>query len=76
MVTNSDFQSNVNHTNAQNVMQKSGPSSNLTGRLFGDLTNCSIGSITVNVNPVTNMKSKLEEEADKEFDELVKDMIF
>ena len=76
IVTNSDFQSNVNHTNAQNVMQKSGPSSNLTGRLFGDLTNCSIGSITINVNPVINMKSKLEEEADKDFDELVKDMIF
>ena len=35
---------------------------------FGDLTNCTIGNITVNVNPkITFEGSKLE----KEFDELV-----
>ena len=39
------------------------------GRLFGDLTNCTIGSLTVNVRPIYNVQSA--EKVDKEFDELV-----
>ena len=39
------------------------------GRLFGDLTNCTIGSLTVNVRPIFNVQSA--EKVDKEFDELV-----
>ena len=39
------------------------------GRLFGDLTNCTIGSLTVNVRPIINVQSA--EKVDKEFDELV-----
>ena len=27
------------------------------GRLFGDLTNCTIGSLTVNVRPIFNVQS-------------------
>ena len=39
------------------------------GRLFGDLTNCTIGSLTVNVRPIFNVQSA--EKVDKEFDGLV-----
>ena len=39
------------------------------GRLFGDLTNCTIGSLTVNVRPIFNVQCA--ERVDKEFDELV-----
>jgi len=39
------------------------------GRLFGDLTNCTIESLTVNVRPIFNVQSA--EKVDKEFDELV-----
>ena len=38
-------------------------------RLFGDLTNCTIGSLTVNVRPIINVQ--FAEKVDKEFDELV-----
>ena len=39
------------------------------GRLFGDRTNCTIGSLTVNVRPIFNVQSA--EKVDKEFDELI-----
>ena len=39
------------------------------GTLFGDLTNWTIGSLTVNVRPIFNAQSA--EKVDKEFDEPV-----
>ena len=39
-----------------------------------DLTNCTIGSLTVNVRPIFNVQSA--EKVDKEFDELVQDADF
>ena len=42
-------------------------------KVLGDMTNCSIGHITVNVNPVICMK-KTEKEIEEECDSLAKDM--
>ena len=68
----SENQSAQNELHQQNVQvfthTQSGGATDNIGRLFGDLTNCTIGNITVNVNPtITFEGSKLE----KEFDELV-----
>ena len=42
-------------------------------RVLGDMTNCSIGSITVNVNPVICVK-KTDKEIEEEFDGLARDV--
>ena len=52
----------------RSVQQNAGTTESL-GRLFGDLTNCAIGSLTVNVKPIFNVQSA--ERVDREFDELV-----
>ena len=40
--------------------------------LFGDLTNCTIGKLTININPAITVQRTIEEE----FDELVRDADF
>ena len=55
--------------NNQTVAVNSAGSS--MGRLFGDLTNCSIGQITVNVNPTITVH---HEESEDAFDEILKTM--
>ena len=50
-------------------------SGNCLSRVLGDMTNCSIGNITVNVNPVFCLK-KSEKEIKEEFDAITKDMPF
>ena len=52
----------------RSVQQNAGTTES-RGRLFGDLTNCTIGSLTVNVRPIFNVQCT--ERVDKEFDELV-----
>ena len=42
-------------------------------RVLGDMMNCSIGSITVNVNPVICVK-KTDKEIEEEFDGLARDV--
>ena len=42
-------------------------------RVLGDMTNCSIGSITVNVNPVICVK-KTDKEIEEELDGLARDV--
>ena len=54
-------------------------STNNMGKLFGDLTNCSIGQITINVNPnihltITLGHKKDDGNNDDEFDELLKNV--
>jgi len=41
-------------------------------RVFGDLTNCTIGKITININPAVTVQQTAEEE----FDEIVKSLEF
>ena len=45
-------------------------------RLFGDFTNCTIGNITVNVNPTITAVISSTTEVENEFDELVKAIVF
>ena len=40
------------------------------GRLFGDLTKCNIGKLTININPNFQVHCSAEDE----FDEIVKDI--
>ena len=40
--------------------------------LIGDLTNCTIGQLTININPTITVQRTIEEE----FDELVQDADF
>ena len=42
------------------------------GSLFGDHTNCTIGKLTININPAITVQRTIEEE----FDELVRDADF
>ena len=44
------------------------------GRLFGDMTKCSIGQITINVNPNIHPTTQLNKE--QEFDEVLKTTVF
>ena len=75
MMTNTEYEvaHSGSHTEIkcqenQSVQYNTGSTESL-GRLFGDLTNCTIGSLTVNVRPIINVQ--FAEKVDKEFDELV-----
>ena len=63
------FSEEINHTSSSssNAVQESGLSG--IGRLFGTLNNCTIGSVTINMNPTINITNSVEEE----FDRLVMD---
>ena len=52
----------------RSVQQNAGTTESL-GRLFGDLTNCTIGSLTVNVRPILNAQSteKVDEYVDFDY---------
>ena len=41
------------------------------GKLFGDLTNCSIGHITINVNPNIHPTITIHQDDDDKYDEIV-----
>ena len=60
---------NENRCQENRSVQYNAGTTESLGRLFGDLTNCTIGSLTVNVRPIFNVQSA--EKVDKEFDELV-----
>ena len=48
------------------VVANTSSSSDNIRRLFGDMTNCTIGNITVNVNPSIQIEcNKVEEEFDR-----------
>ena len=62
------FQQNVEVITRASAAAAAAAAADNLGRLFGDLTNCTIGDITVNVNPtITFESSKVEQE----FDELI-----
>ena len=46
------------------------------GRMFGGFLNCSIGSVTVNVNPTYSTVSQVETAVEEEFDNVVQDVNF
>ena len=59
------------------VTQDTGSASaNNMGKLLGDLTNCSIGQITINVNPNIHPLGHEKDDGDNndEFDELIKNV--
>lgn len=61
-----------------NVMQDSGSASaSSMGKILEDLTNCSIGQITINVNPNIHPTISLghkKDDSDDEFDEILKNV--
>ena len=46
------------------------------GRMFGGFLNCSIGSVTVNVNPTYSTVSQVETADEEGFDNVVQDVNF